>query len=50
MAAMAAAGTLNVSVLEHRVSPLRKVNEAIAGMAERDGGFTNFVVDPTCVE
>ena len=50
MAAMAAAGTLNVSVLEHRVSPLHKVNEAIAGMAERDGGFTNFVVDPTCVE
>jgi D-arabinose 1-dehydrogenase-like Zn-dependent alcohol dehydrogenase len=50
MAAMAGAGTLNLSVLKHRVSPLSKVNEAIAGMADRDGGFTNFVVDPTRVE
>ena len=47
MAAMAGAGTLNLSVLKHRVSPLSQVNEAIAGMADRDGGFTNFVVDPT---
>jgi D-arabinose 1-dehydrogenase-like Zn-dependent alcohol dehydrogenase len=50
MAAMAGAGTLNLSVLKHRVSPLSKVNEAIAGMADRDGGFTNFVVDPTRVD
>jgi alcohol dehydrogenase len=50
MAAMAGAGTLNFSVLKHRVSPLSKVNEAIAGMADRDGGFTNFVVDPTRVD
>jgi D-arabinose 1-dehydrogenase-like Zn-dependent alcohol dehydrogenase len=47
MAAMAGAGTLDLSVLKHRVSPLSQVNEAIAGMADRDGGFTNFVVDPT---
>jgi D-arabinose 1-dehydrogenase-like Zn-dependent alcohol dehydrogenase len=47
MAAMAGAGTLNLSVLKHRVSPLSQVNEAIAGMTDRDGGFTNFVVDPT---
>jgi D-arabinose 1-dehydrogenase-like Zn-dependent alcohol dehydrogenase len=50
MAAMAGAGTLNLSVLKHQVSPLSKVNEAIAGMAERDGGFTNFVIDPTKVD
>jgi alcohol dehydrogenase len=50
MAAMAGAGTLNLGVLKHQVSPLSKVNEAIAGMGERDGGFTNFVVDPTRVE
>jgi alcohol dehydrogenase len=47
MAAMAGSGTLNLSVLEHRVSPLSKVNEALAGMDDRDGGFTNFVIDPT---
>jgi len=47
MAAMAGAGTLNLGVLKHRVSPLSQVNEAIAGMDDRDGGFTNFVVDPT---
>jgi alcohol dehydrogenase len=47
MAAMAGAGTLDVSVLEHRVSPLSQVNEALAAMDSRDGGFTNFVIDPT---
>jgi alcohol dehydrogenase len=50
MAAMAAAGTLNTSVFENQVSPLSKVNEAIAGMDTRNGGFTNFVIDPTRVE
>jgi len=47
MVAMAAAGTLDLSVLEHRVAPLSQVNEALAGMDNRDGGFTNFVIDPT---
>ena len=47
MAAMAGAGTLDLSVLEHRVSPLSKVNEVLAGMDNRNGGFTNFVIDPT---
>jgi alcohol dehydrogenase len=47
MAAMAAAGTLDVAPLEHRVFPLAQVNEALAAMDNRDGGFTNFVVDPT---
>jgi D-arabinose 1-dehydrogenase-like Zn-dependent alcohol dehydrogenase len=50
MAAMAGAGTLDLSVLEHRVSPLSKVNEVLAGMADRNGGFTNFVIDPTRVD
>jgi D-arabinose 1-dehydrogenase-like Zn-dependent alcohol dehydrogenase len=50
MAAMAGAGTLNLAALEHRVSPLSKVNEVLAGMDNRDGGFTNFVIDPTRVE
>jgi alcohol dehydrogenase len=47
MAAMAAAGTLDLSVLEHRVSPLSKVNDVLASMDDRTGGFTNFVIDPT---
>ncbi len=49
MAAMAGAGTLDLSALEHRVSPLSKVNEVLAGMDDRNGGFTNFVIDPTRV-
>ena len=47
LAAMAGAGTLDLSVLEHRVAPLSKVNEVLAGMDDRNGGFTNFVIDPT---
>jgi len=50
MAAMAGAGTLDLSVLEHRISPLSEVNEALAAMDSRDGGFTNFVIDPTRVD
>jgi alcohol dehydrogenase len=50
MVAMADAGTLDLSVLEHRVSPLSKVNEVLAGMDDRNGGFTNFVIDPTRIE
>jgi D-arabinose 1-dehydrogenase-like Zn-dependent alcohol dehydrogenase len=50
MVAMAGAGTLDLSVLEHRISPLSKVNEVLAGMDARDGGFTNFVIDPTRVD
>jgi D-arabinose 1-dehydrogenase-like Zn-dependent alcohol dehydrogenase len=49
MAAMAGAGTLALSALEHRISPLSKVNEALAGMDDRDGGFTNFIIDPSRV-
>ncbi|MGC1779049.1 MAG: alcohol dehydrogenase catalytic domain-containing protein [Xanthobacteraceae bacterium] len=49
MAAMAGAGTLDLSALEHRVSPLSHVNAVLASMDNRDGGFTNFVIDPTRV-
>ena len=49
MAAMAAAGTLDVSALEHRIAPLSQINQVIAGMDERAGGFTNFIIDPTRV-
>jgi D-arabinose 1-dehydrogenase-like Zn-dependent alcohol dehydrogenase len=47
MAAMVAAGTLGISPLEHRVYPLSQVNEALAAMDNRNGGFSNFIVDPT---
>lgn len=47
MAAMVAAGTLDVSPLEHRIFPLSHVNDAMAAMNHRNGGFTNFIVDPT---
>ena len=47
MAAMLAAGTLDLSALEHRVAPLTEINQVIAGMDERNGGFTNFIIDPT---
>jgi threonine dehydrogenase-like Zn-dependent dehydrogenase len=50
MAAMAAAGTLDLSALEHCVSPLSKVNEVLGGMDNRNGGFTNFVIDPARVD
>jgi len=50
MAAMASAGTLDLSALEHRVSPLSKVNAVLAGMDDRNGGFTNFVIDSTRVD
>jgi D-arabinose 1-dehydrogenase-like Zn-dependent alcohol dehydrogenase len=50
MAAMAGIGTLDLSALEHRVAPLSKVNEVLAGMDDRNGGFTNFVIDPTRVD
>ena len=47
MAAMAAAGTLDTSALEHRISPLTDINKVIDGMDQRNGGFTNFIIDPT---
>jgi len=46
MAQMAGAGTLDLSVLEHRRFPLAKVNEAIASLGSGNGGFINTVVIP----
>lgn len=46
MADLAAAGLVDLSVLDDAAFPLEKVNEAISGTATRDGGFTNFVVNP----
>ncbi|GAA1996797.1 alcohol dehydrogenase catalytic domain-containing protein [Microbacterium pumilum] len=46
MAAMAAAGTLDLSVFDHEVFPLSAVNEALASLESRTGGFTNVVIAP----
>jgi D-arabinose 1-dehydrogenase-like Zn-dependent alcohol dehydrogenase len=46
LAAMAKAGTLDLSVFEHVRFPLSAVNQAIDGVPERHGGFTNLVIVP----
>jgi len=46
MAAMAAAGTLDLSVFDQERYPLSQINEAIQATANRSGGFTNIVVTP----
>ena len=46
MADMAEAGTLDLSVFEHVCYPLERINEAISGIASRNGGFSNFVINP----
>lgn len=48
MAGMVASGMLDLSILQHRVAPLSQVNEVLAIMADNvDGGFANYVIDPT---
>lgn len=47
MAAMAAAGTLDLSVFDHEIYPLEQVNEALDSLENRTGGFTNVVVCPS---
>ncbi len=47
MAMMAAAGTLDFSLLDHQRFALDEVNEAIATAARADSGFINVVVLPT---
>jgi threonine dehydrogenase-like Zn-dependent dehydrogenase len=49
MADLVAAGLLNLDALEHHVYPLDQVNDAIGGIAQRNGGFSNFIVSPTAV-
>ena len=46
MVDMAAAGVLDLSVFKHVTFPLSEVNEAISGIADRNGGFSNFVIKP----
>jgi D-arabinose 1-dehydrogenase-like Zn-dependent alcohol dehydrogenase len=46
MAALARSGVLDLAVFEHIRYPLAKVNEAISGIATRNGGFSNFVIMP----
>lgn len=46
MADLAGAGVLDLSVLEHHTFPLEKINEALADLPARHGGFTNFVSVP----
>jgi alcohol dehydrogenase len=46
MAEMAGAGTLDLSVFEHRRYALADVNEAIAALEGEIRGFDNFVVMP----
>jgi alcohol dehydrogenase len=46
LAEMARAGTLDLSVLEHRRIPLRDVNEGLTSLQDANRGFNNFVVLP----
>ena len=46
MAALAGAGVLDLSRLEHHTFPLSQVNEALDNIPERHGGFTNFICQP----
>jgi alcohol dehydrogenase len=46
LAAMAGAGTLDLSVFQHIRVPLSEVNRALDGSQFRDGGFTNVVIVP----
>lgn len=46
MAAMAHAGTLDLSVFEHQRFGLSQINEALTAVEGRSGGFTNVVVMP----
>lgn len=46
LAALARVGLLDMSAFETQAYPLERVNEAISGIAQRNGGFSNFVVRP----
>lgn len=46
MADMVATGALDLSYLQHKPFPLERVNEAISGLTDRDGGFSNYLVIP----
>ncbi len=46
MADMVASGVADFSLLETQSYPLSEVNTAISGIAQRHGGFSNFVICP----
>lgn len=46
MAEMIRAGTLDMSVFRQESYPLSRINEVLAGIDNRHGGFTNFTVVP----
>jgi threonine dehydrogenase-like Zn-dependent dehydrogenase len=46
LAALASNGSLKLSVFEHSAHPLEQVNEALALLEQRRGGFSNFVITP----
>ena len=46
MAELAASGLVNLDVFDHKVYSLEDLNQALAEINQRDGGFTNFVLSP----
>ncbi|MEJ8824504.1 alcohol dehydrogenase catalytic domain-containing protein [Variovorax humicola] len=51
MAAMAAAGSLDLTVFNHRRAPMSKIDEVLEQMSSsKDGGFANYVIDPAQVD
>src|SRR3954447_17828443 len=47
MSDLAGSGALDLSVLEHHVFPLDKINEALDdGLPARHGGFSHFIITP----
>jgi D-arabinose 1-dehydrogenase-like Zn-dependent alcohol dehydrogenase len=46
MAEMVRTGVIDLSYLKHRKFPLSQVNDAISGLKDREGGFSNYVVIP----
>jgi D-arabinose 1-dehydrogenase-like Zn-dependent alcohol dehydrogenase len=46
VAELARSGLLNMSVFEHVRFPLDDINNAISGLKDRNGGFSNYVVVP----
>jgi threonine dehydrogenase-like Zn-dependent dehydrogenase len=46
LASYAETGALKMSVFEHHTYPLKDVNQAISGIASRNGGFSNYVIHP----
>jgi threonine dehydrogenase-like Zn-dependent dehydrogenase len=46
MADLVEAGVLDLNPFEHHVFPLEQVNDANSGIAQRNGGFSNFIISP----